>query len=926
VRFCCGLLLTAAFAIFYPGSDRSSAFATTIIPVTTNADNGDGSLRQAIIDGNTSAPPVTIGFAIPPFSTVVIITPQSPLPTITNSLSINGFTQLGSSPGTNLIALDGSAVSAVQTSTGLTFAVSGSVEGLIIQNFTNGVGVSFAGGAVLTENTFTNNQVGFLSDGNTNSLTGNVLLQNITPIAILGSSNTLTANLIIDNTGDGVDITGTNSSLVRNLISSSGGNGVTIAGDTNSFAGNTISNNASSGVFVTGSFNTVGGTTAATRNVISGNANIGIDIDGNSSVIAGNYIGVDATGTNALGNLGYGIVINGSSNTVGGTSAGSTDIISANAGTGIEIIGDVNVVQGNFIGTDATGTNGLPNLQGGVLVHGSSNTIGGPNPGAGNVISGNTGNGIEIAGSNAPSLFPADANVVQGNFIGTDASGTDNLGNSQSGVLIDGSLAEASTNLIGGESSGEGNIIAFNGSNGVTVVSNAVDNAIFANSIFTNAVLGIDLGANGVTTNHPFGVFPSGPNNFQNFPVLTAVICSNGGVLIHGSITNSVSSSSAHLEFFANAACDPSGFGQGQEFFGSADVTTDLSGGASFALHFSTNLLGEVITATASDSSSNTSEFSECIPVAANQPPTISQCAASITASADTNCEAIVPNFTGAVVASDLCTPTSELTITQTPTNGAIAFLGTNTVTITVTNQVGLSTNCTTSFIVVDNTPPQITCPSDITTNIAPSQTSAVVTFPTPPATNTNHCPVTTTVTCVPASGSIFPVGTTPVVCTALDSAGNTASCTFTVRVTAPVQVVVDIAPGFCPVVLNTNDSGVIPVAIVGTESLDVSTIIPASVTLNGVLANTNSVIEDVAAPFLYTHGCPKKKKDGIPDLVVEFNVDALIASLRPVKNGEVRVLTVNGTFLDGNTFEGQDKIKISTKKCKLPKGLKNPF
>jgi hypothetical protein len=54
--------------------------------------------------------------------------------------------------------------------------------------------------------------------------------------------------------------------------------------------------------------------------------------------------------------------------------------------------------------------------------------------------------------------------------------------------------------------------------------------------------------------------------------------------------------------------------------------------------------------------------------------------------------------------------------------------------------------------------------------------------------------------------------------------------------------------------------------------------------------------------------------------------VNDLIASLGTVKNGKVRVLTVNGTFVDGSTFEGQDKIKISTKKSHLPKGLKNPF
>jgi hypothetical protein len=155
------------------------------------------------------------------------------------------------------------------------------------------------------------------------------------------------------------------------------------------------------------------------------------------------------------------------------------------------------------------------------------------------------------------------------------------------------------------------------------------------------------------------------------------------------------------------------------------------------------------------------------------------------------------------------------------------------------------------------------------------------------------------------------------------------------VTVSAPEQVVVDIAPGVCPNILNTTEGGVIYVAIVGSQSLNVSNIIPASVTLNGVLANANFSITNVAAPFVYTQGCPKKKPDGIPDLLVEFDVNELITSLGTVKNGEVKVLTVNGTqnIFDTNgnvigtsTFEGQDKIKISTKKSEIPKGLKNPF
>ena len=83
--------------------------------------------------------------------------------------------------------------------------------------------------------------------------------------------------------------------------------------------------------------------------------------------------------------------------------------------------------------------------------------------------------------------------------------------------------------------------------------------------------------------------------------------------------------------------------------------------------------------------------------------------------------------------------------------------------------------------------------------------------------------------------------------------------------ITAPQQVIVEIAPGFCPNVVNTNEGGVIQVAIVGTQSLNVSNIIPASVTLNGVLADTNSFIADVAVPFVYTKGCPEEEEGWNP-------------------------------------------------------------
>ena len=144
-------------------------------------------------------------------------------------------------------------------------------------------------------------------------------------------------------------------------------------------------------------------------------------------------------------------------------------------------------------------------------------TIGGTAAGAGNIISANGNLGVWITGAGAT------GNVVEGNKIGTDATGTLSLGNAYDGVRID---AGASNNTIGGTVAGAGNIIAFNGGNGVTVGDDATDastgDAILENAIFANTQLGIDLGNDGVTLNDSSG--HTGPNLFQDFPVLSSAI------------------------------------------------------------------------------------------------------------------------------------------------------------------------------------------------------------------------------------------------------------------------------------------------------------------------------------------------------------------------------------------------------------------
>jgi CSLREA domain-containing protein len=267
---------------------------------------------------------------------------------------------------------------------------------------------------------------------------------------------------------------------------------------------------------------------------------------------------------------------------------------------GILITGSNVIIEGNFIGTDAGGTNDQGNNQDGIRISGANNRVGGTLPAARNLISGNNSDGIEIRGSGAT------GNLVQGNLIGTTASGLSGLANSGNGIQI---LNSASNNTIGGTAAGAGNVIAFNGADGV-FVSSGTGNRIQRNSIFSNGELGIDLGANGVTSNDP-GDPDSGANRLQNFPVLQSIVVSGSNTTILGSIDSATGNSTypITIEFFSNSSCDPSGHGEGETFLGAISV----SGPGSFIATFAVSLpLNSVVTATATDSAGNTSEFSAC--------------------------------------------------------------------------------------------------------------------------------------------------------------------------------------------------------------------------------------------------------------------------------------------------------------------------
>jgi hypothetical protein len=494
------------------------------------------------------------------------------------------------------------------------------------------------------------------------------------------------AGIYIDS-APGVQIGGT-TAAARNVISGNNDNGgvwITGSATGTQVQGNYIGTDVTGGValgnnpygihIVSGS-NTIGGTAAGAGNVISGNTQRGIDIaeqTTSNNIIQGNFIGTNAAGTAAIGNGTYGIdILRAENNLIGGTAPGARNVISGNADRGIFIQGSPpsqmapgNTVQGNYIGTDVTGTVGIGNTIGIELYYVANVTVGGSAAGAGNVISAaRTGNtGVRINGfGNATSGI-----VIQGNKIGTNAAGTAALGNTGEGIgasitgsasilgnvvaasgqhgidLSNGSFtvmgnwigtdvtgtldlrngfsgiytASQDPCTIGGTAAGEGNVIAFNALAGtgttyagIVVGGIASRQTIRGNRIYSNTGLGIDLlPFTGVSA--PDACDPdSGPNGSQNFPVVATAYQSGSATHVLGTL-NSTASTSFTVDFYASPSCDSFGNGEGAVYLGSASVPTNASCAGSFDLIVPAPSSG-VVTATATGALGNTSEFSAC--------------------------------------------------------------------------------------------------------------------------------------------------------------------------------------------------------------------------------------------------------------------------------------------------------------------------
>lgn len=209
------------------------------------------------------------------------------------------------------------------------------------------------------------------------------------------------------------------------------------------------------------------------------------------TVIQGNHIGIDRLGQTAQPNATGISLVSAFTTTIGGTDASQRNVISGNTGDGIVLSGsNTSTIQGNFIGTNGAGTSAVPNRGNGILAGPTafSALIGGTASGAGNVISGNGINGIFGQGDNVRM-------TIQGNRIGTSADGLARIPNIENGIRLD----TARTPLIGGTDPGAGNLISANGVNGVRLLDDT-------NATIQGNIIGTDINGNGFIAPRQIGI------------------------------------------------------------------------------------------------------------------------------------------------------------------------------------------------------------------------------------------------------------------------------------------------------------------------------------------------------------------------------------------------------------------------------------
>lgn len=380
--------------------------------------------------------------------------------------------------------------------------------------------------------------------------------------------------------------------------------------------------------------NTIGGTAPGEGNRLVG-APTGVRMNNSASnVVIGNELRGSTAGVWVNGAVQYNLFATG--NRIGGPTPSERNLISGGGRIGHEgfptgaqvylVDADATIIEGNFIGTTADGSATFPGQNGpaGLDIRDSRSTV----------IRNNLISGIRVVGTNhaAGQIFGiaislaglSPGTVIQGNLIGTDATGQNPV-TTRSGISahpILGTNGPANT-LIGGAEPAEGNTIAFTELNGIAISQYVTGARILGNSIHDNGLVGIDLLAasgGGVTPNDATDA-DSGGNLLQNFPVLSAAASAASGMQVAGTLT-STPSKNFRLEFFSSPACDPSGYGEGATFLGGVDASTDATGSVAFEASLPASApVGSVVTATATRlDTGDTSEFSACITVIAGGP------------------------------------------------------------------------------------------------------------------------------------------------------------------------------------------------------------------------------------------------------------------------------------------------------------------
>ncbi len=514
-------------------------FANAGAVVTNTLDAGPGSLRQAILDANAHTNdfgiPDPIVFNIPgtgPFNILL----ASALPDITDAVNLDGRTQPGTG-ATPTVAIDGTSLTGAVD--GLVIKASGSIVRMLNIHKFPASGISVQANRVeIVENTVGTDWAGVTALGNRGN---GILIQG-------GSNNRLESNVVSANGLSGIAIVGDTADVNQLLNNTVGarfggggglgntGNGITVTdGDLNVLTGNLISANKQSGVVLAG--------TAA------------------ANALTANKIGTTSTGNAAMPNLGDGVFIQSSRNTVGGNLPSLRNVISGNAKSGITLSGvgaSSNVIEGNFIGTNANGTVAVPNGSDGVrVINAARNRIGSTtDAGAGNLISGNRGSGVSISAAGST------GSLVLGNLIGTTANGLSALGNLGSGVL----LSSGATNIqIGGTHAISRNVIAGNGESGITISSTASNNRVSLNRIGINTA-GAPIG------NAKSGILIQGPRNTIGgaSPTLANIIAGN----LHGVYLSGATATNNTIAFNTIGTDTASNTGRGIQITAGASTNT----------------------------------------------------------------------------------------------------------------------------------------------------------------------------------------------------------------------------------------------------------------------------------------------------------------------------------------------------------------